>query len=295
MNDSVASHKFSDRSGYLLITLAMLIFGGYALFLRFFPGISALAFLFAFQLVGAVCFGISLLVSGPRRVPSREELRLFVFLAFAALANDLAYFLAFRFTSVANAAVGHQTVSVFLLLFAPYFLGEKSRKGEYLALFISLAGVAVLFSEGMALRSLDDIYGITLALASALFYGLVIICLRLLGRRNVPTRTVNFWRYSISTFLLLPLSVSGDLTFTFSQIPILFLFGFVFAVVACFLHVSGINRTRALHASIIGKSEPVIGSFYAWMFLQETPSLHTMLGGMLIIGSSLWLAWRGEQ
>lgn len=279
--------KFQEGDSWVI--LAMLIFGTYPLFLRFFPHIPTLLFLFFFQLVGALTF---LLLQFRIGFPSLNRFSIFLFLSLAvvALGNDLSYFIAFRQTTVANATLGHQMVSVFLLFLTGVFLGERTQPKEYLALLFSLIGIGIIFYPRLSLQSSQDILGISLSVLSAIFYAFLIIHYRYLSRK-FPITTINFFRYSFSTLLLLPMTaVFKNFHFTNFDLGVLLIFGFLFAVVASGIHNFGISKTKALHVSIIGKSEPVITIFYAFLFLKETPSLEVIFGGALIIISSLFLS-----
>ena len=79
------------------------------------------------------------------------------------------------------------------------------------------------------------------------------------------------------------------------DLALLVAFGILFAVIASGIHNLGISRTRSLHASILGKSEPVFAIIYAWIFLSEGPSMRTVIAGVLIIGASTWLALRAHK
>lgn len=277
-------------SGDVLISVAMLLFGAYSLFLRFFSAIPTITFLFAFQIVGVI--GFFFLVPQRKFLLGRlQNYQFLIALAVLSLANNLSYFLAFRLTAVANAAIAHQMVSVFLLILAPWLIGEKTKKNEFVALVISLLGITILYGGGLTFTRSMDFWGITLGLASAVFYALLIILYRHLPQRGIPIETVNFWGYAIGAVILLPfMPIVGGFAITMKDILPLALFGFIFAVIAVWIHTSGISRTRPLHASIIGKSEPVIASFYALIFLGEIPSAYVLIGGAMIIGASLWLA-----
>ncbi len=278
--------------GDLLVLFAMSLFGGYALFLRFFPDINPLLFLLAFQVVGLVFFWPMAWRQGFPALSSREK-RLLAALAVVALANDLTYFVAFRLTTVANAAVAHQMVSVFLLFFAPLFLKEKTRRNEWIALGLAVIGTGVLYSDGIAL-GWSHTLGITLGLASAVFYALLIVLYRKLVKEESgrTVSVVNTWRFALSVLILLPiLGWNGTLVeMNWSMFWPLAAFGFLFAFVASGIHNYGISRTRALHVSILGKSEPVFATAYAVFFLSELPTIPAIVGGILIIGSSFWLA-----
>lgn len=271
-------------SGDGLVLAAMVIFGSYPLFLRFFPEIPALVFLFALQAVGAV----TLAVIGGSRKPTSWWL--LAALAVVAVANDLFYFLAFRFTTVANAAISHQSVSVFLVFLAPLLLKEAIHRREWVALVVSLIGITVLYSRGTAIGGADDFLGITFGVLSGLFYALTIIAYKVVLGRGLSIRTVNFWRYTISTGLLLPfVALLGMSELGPADVFPLLAFGVLFAGIATGIHVLGISRSRPLHASILGKTEPVFAIVLAFFFLGEPPTVEAVVGGALIIGSSLWL------
>jgi drug/metabolite transporter (DMT)-like permease len=137
-----------------LVTIAMLIFGSYSLFLCLLPAIPVISFLFAMQVVGAISFFVLARRQGFPKM-DRKAWALVCQLAATTTANDLTYFYAFRFTSVANAAVAHQMVSVFLLLLAPHFLKERTNRNEWIALAIALLGVLILFSREIVFSRSD--------------------------------------------------------------------------------------------------------------------------------------------
>lgn len=271
----------------------MAMFGSYSLFLRFCPQISPLAFLAAFQVVGMVCFFFMARRQGMPRLTKRDYVLLGL-LALSATLNDLCYFFAFTTTTVANAAVAHQSVSIFLLIFAPLLLGERTRKEEWTALVISLVGIAVLYSDQIGTSGdKPHLLGITLGVVSGLYYALIIVLYRKIpdAKRGITISVVNFWRYTMSSVLLLPmLPWMGLGSLQSADIIPLAGFGLAFAVIASGIHNFGITKTRSLHVSILGKSEPVFAIAYAAVFLQELPTVSVFIGGVLIVGASLWLA-----
>lgn len=280
-------------SGDFLILIAMAMFGSSALFLRLLPQISPLVFLGAFQAVGAVSFFIIARCQGMPCLTKRDY-ALLATLAVTAILNDLCYFFALITTSVANASVAHQSVSIFLLILAPLLLGERTRKEEWVALTVSLAGIAVLYSNQLGTDSNQlHLVGITLGVASGLFYALIIVLYRTIpsSSRGITISVVNFWRYAMSSILLLPLLPwmrLGELR-SHDFIPLTG-FGLAFAVVASGIHNYGISKTRSLHVSILGKSEPVFAIAYAALVLHEQPTVQAVIGGTLIVGASFWLA-----
>lgn len=280
----------SSVKGDVLVLLAMAMFASYALFLRLCPQIPPAVFLFAFQAVGALSFAIIAFRQGFPEMRGKGWFLLA--LAVVALANDLLYFSAFRATTVANAAVSHQMVSVFLLVLAPLLLGEKTRKNEWIAFVFSIIGIAVLYRNGITVSG-KDFWGITMGVGSGLFYALLVILYRYLPQQGLSISVINFWRYLFSTVLLVPFApMLKSYRFAPSDLIPLAGFGLLFAVIASGIHNTGISKTRSLHVSILGKSEPVFAVIYAYYILHETPATDAVIGGILIVGSSVWLTLR---
>ncbi len=285
-------NKKLTLSGDLLVLIAISMFASYALFLRLCPQISPLAFLGAFQVIGAISFFI---IARRQTTPNlvKRDYVLLSALAVTATLNDLCYFFAFTTTSVANAAVAHQSVSIFLLILAPLMLYEATHKEEWAALVVSLIGFGVLYSNHLGTSgNKSDFVGITLGVISGFFYALLIVLYRKTPNfeRGITISVVNFWRYMISSILLIPfvpLMKLGELHVT--DVGPLIGFGLFFAVVASGIHNYGISKTRSLHVSILGKSEPVFAIMYAALILHESPTMQGVIGGILIVGSGLWL------
>lgn len=286
--------KTATSSGDALVLLAMALFGCYALFLRYFPDIPTLAFLVAFQVVGAVVLGFGM--RGLDWQAVRRRLPLLFALSVCAIGNDLTYFAAFRLTSVANAAIAHQSMSLFLLILAPWLLKERTRREEWIGLSVALVGFAVLYLDGVRYSGTADIVGISLGLLSGLFMAFVIILYRTLPGDDMPVRAVNFCRYSIGTALLVPVfAFTGLDQVEAPDVLPLVAFAVLFGVIGTSLHAIGISRTRSLHASILGKTEPVFAALYAFVLLNEGLSAETLVGGALVLGSSLWLTLKHRE
>lgn len=280
--------------GDLYVVTALALFGTYPLFLRLWPDIPAAAFLFAFQVVGAIALAPHALKNG--FVFSRRQVLILVLFALSALLNDLCYFYAYRLTTIGNAALAHQLVSFFLIFLAPRLLNERTHGSELVALFISFAGIALIYAEDILINKSESILGITLGILSAFFYALVIIGYRYVGKTRMPLVSVNFWRFVIGTVLLIPLIVSeGGAGMSGSSLFPLVVFGLFFAVLATSIHAHGLGLTRPLRSSILGKTEPVFAMLYAGLFLSEVPSITTLVGGVFIIGSSIWLTLQTDS
>lgn len=289
MAQSKLHSLFKKSKGDLLIFAAMLIFGSSALFLRKLPDIPVPLFLFSFQLIGFIGFFLLFLRQRNKGIP-KKELTFLLTLAVVALGNDLAYFSAFRLTTIANAALAHQMVSLFILFLAPLLLKEKTKKYELAPVFISLAGLVLLYGRNLTFYNISHLIGLSFGLLSALLYALLIIHYRYLTGRKLTVTTINLWRYGFSSLILLPFILNPqNFQVATSNMYSLVAFGLIFAVIASGLHNYGIGLSKSIRAAVIGQIEPVVATFYAFLFLKEIPTIETLLGGAMILGASFWL------
>ena len=290
------TRKMGTVSGDALIFGAMLFFGTYSLFIRLRP-LPIFTYLLAFQIVGAMAFFIWAAFRKQKIRTDRILIPSFIGLAVSATLNDLTYFYAFQETTVAKAAISHQMVSVFLLALAPLVVKERTTKREWGAMIFALFGIILLFSDKNVGSSKNDLLGIALGLTSAFFYACIILFYRRLQNEfQLSLTTINTWRYCLSAIFLLPfIPIMAAYSYTSTDFAVLVFFGVLFAVVASGLHCLGMGMTKALHSSIIGKSEPVFAVFYAYLFLHETPAPPTIFGGVIVMAASLWLSMQKEM
>jgi len=286
--------RVKSLEGDVLVIAATAMIASYPLFLRLFPTIPTLSFLMAFQVVGAITFFLSALSQGFPRL-ARRDILLLIALAIVAIGHDLALFMAYRLTTVANTAIAHQSISIFLLFLAPFFLKERIHRDEYIALAFAFAGIVVLYCRGVGMDGMSDFAGISLAILSGLFFAFLFILYRVIPNegRGLTISVVNFWRYIISTAMLLPFVFSTSSAHVGrADIVPLICFALFFAVIASGIHHVGLHKSRPLHASILGKTEPVFAIVFALLFLHEAPAICAIAGGILITGSGVWLALR---
>jgi drug/metabolite transporter (DMT)-like permease len=78
-----------------------------------------------------------------------------------------------------------------------------------------------------------------------------------------------------------------DLRFDARQIGMLAILGVLCTALAHALFIRGLARVRAQLASVIAGLEPVYGIVFAYFLLNETPSVHTLTGGAVIVVATL--------
>ena len=66
---------------------------------------------------------------------------------------------------------------------------------------------------------------------------------------------------------------------------VLFAFGAVNLGGGLALFIAGAKRIPASVASLIGTAEPVLGPIWVWLIHNETPTLMTLIGGLIVLAA----------
>jgi len=218
------------------------------------------AVLLAVALRGFACSGLTAVLSG-------------VFLAL----NWIFLFYATDLMPVSTAVMiyyaGPIVASVYM-----HFLGEKIQTPKLLALLVSFTGVALLVGFASYVTPL----GVLFAALSAVFYAALIVASKLSTSRVAPIYLV-LCQTSVATFFTAPFLAS----YKFEATPFALVATFTAAVVntllALFLWYDALRRVTVQLASALSYLDPVYASAFAFLFLGQTPSQWTVVGGALVI------------
>jgi len=266
------------RKGFVLVIVAMSIFGFFGIFIRAME-LSPQMILFFYQVFGAIG-ALFLALRFKMSFSIRGFVWLLLGLATVALLNDLFYFTAFKMTTVSNTVLVHYTAPIFVAILAPFLIREKLEKASIIALIFSFFGLILILYPSLSINT--SFMGILFALGSGVMYALMLIAYKKI-LKNMDIYVVNFYRFIIGIVVLLPFFFIEAPVITGSMVFLLILFGLLFAIIATSLHFHGVKRIKAQHAGILGYMEPVAATTYAVFLLTEIPTLFTLMGGALIL------------
>ena len=95
--------------------------------------------------------------------------------------------------------------------------------------------------------------------------------------------------------VLLPWSLYESWVLTTTDWVLLFVLGAVCTVGGHALLINGLRNIRAQTASmLIAGLEPVCAIVFAFFLLREVPSLQTLVGGILIVSTTVFIITRSE-
>ncbi|HEV8263437.1 MAG TPA: DMT family transporter [Gemmatimonadales bacterium] len=206
----------------------------------------------------------------------------------AYAATTLLYVQANRQTTAASAIFLQSTNPLFILLLAPWLLGEHATRRDLLQMALMGVGL-VLFFLGLDRPSAtapNPVLGNVLAVACAVTWTFTLIGYRWLvaGGGSVATAAAsgNLTATVIAFALAQPLAAAQLTDWAALGFLGVFQLGIPYVFMA-----RAIPRLRALEVGLFMLIEPVLNPVWAWLVHGEAPASTTLLGGALILGATL--------
>jgi drug/metabolite transporter (DMT)-like permease len=204
----------------------------------------------------------------------------------------ITFILALTSTTVANVAFTVGVAPVFAALLAWIFLRERVALRTVGFIGLSLGGIVLMFSDGMATGGLA---GNVLALATSLFYSSTIVLLRG-GRRvdMIPAVTIAAVLSCLAAAMVAPEGLAVGLY----DLGIIAIMGVVQLAFQYIFFTAGVRHMPAAQAALVGRATVVLMPFWAWLGVGEVPSLLSLAGGGLVLvavlGQGVSALWMGR-
>jgi len=203
---------------------------------------------------------------------------------------SMAFVIALQYTSVANILLVQAGGPLIAASLAWLLFREKVTTGTWFAIATVIVGIAVMEAESLD-SNVSPIGGALSLLISLVFALATVLTRRFAHVEMVPAVVLG---------VLIACGVAAFKTQNFAVSPtdmlVLFAFGALNLGAGLALFISGAKAIPASVASLIGTTEPVLGPIWVWLIHGETPSLFTLIGGMIVmtalIGHSLGQIWK---
>lgn len=215
-------------------------------------------------------------------------------------ATMLLFALANKLTTAANAIFLQSTAPLYILVLAPFLLRERARSRD-LALMAAIAvGLALFFIDldPTTASAPEPLLGNLLGAASGVSWALTLLGLRWLARTQ-PDRAGTGAEHSLAAVIvgnglasLCALPMAWPLTGgTGTDWLILAYLGVVQIALAYILLTYGLRRVPAFEGSLLILTEPTMNPVWAWLVHGEVPGAWALVGGALILGSTVGKSW----
>lgn len=185
-------------------------------------------------------------------------------------------------TTVANTLFTASSVPLFAAVFAWVFLGERVGLATWIAIGVALCGIGVMVLDGVGSGTL---LGNILALTTAVLFASFVVTLR--AMRHVDMLA------AVIVSALVSSSIGGfmaaDFVISTRDLLMLLIWGGLLSCLGHSLFTAASRHVPAADLTLIGMSEMVIGPFWVWLVIDETPAGLSLLGGAIV--ASALIGW----
>jgi len=219
--------------------------------------------------------------------------------AAAYAATLIAFSVANRLTTSANAIFLQSTAPLYMLLLSPILLKERIHREGLLFMAAVAAGLALFFVGGQPVLATapDPPRGNVIALFSGLAFAFTLIGLRWLGRRPQPDAGLAAVAMGnvLACVATLPMALPLH-SFSLADVAVILFLG-VFQIGLAYICVTrAMRHVTAFEANTVLLLEPALNPVWAWLVHGERPPALALSGGAIILFATLahtWLQRRG--
>jgi drug/metabolite transporter (DMT)-like permease len=268
--------------------LAVLLAGGAGLFAKF-VAVSPTVITCGRTFFGSLALLVAAaLAQTSLRLRSRRDLLLLALSGAILATHWFSFFAAIQVSTVAVGLLAFSTFPLFITFLEPVVFGERLHRRDVITAFVVVAGL-ILVTPVWDVEQ-PNTQGALWGTLSAFTFA----ALSLLNRSSVriyPALTVAFYQQAFAFLCVLPLALRWPGVTTGRDIGLLVVLGVFFTALAQGLSVASLRHLRGQTVGVAFGLEPAYGILLAWLLLNETPSLRTLCGGLLIVCAVIWTSF----
>lgn len=280
----------TKRARFSLI-LSMAIFGTLAPFVRNISVTSGELALYRAVLAAAL-IGIFLLVTG-QKIPIKSlgrELFLLLLSGVAMGFNWILLFEAYKYTTVAISTLSYYFAPVIVTMVCPFLFKEKLTKKQFFCFLMSTVGLSLVIGITNLGIGGNDTIGILFGLGAAVLYATVILLNKFITGVTGIHRT--FLQFLAAILVLIPyVAFTGGMhlgSLNGSGWICLLVVGLVHTGITYCLYFSSLKELPGQETAILSYIDPLVAVVIGVLILGEPLSWPQLVGGLMILGFTLW-------
>lgn len=275
----------TTKKGIVAVNLAAIMMGATPLFAKLIM-LSPLPITFG-RCVIAFFFlwGVIKLKKDPMRILSLRDAGVFLFLGALMAWHWVAYFYAIQTSTVTIGVLSMFTFPVITVLLEPLFSKEHIQKSDLLIAVFSFAGLALIMPE----YSISN--QITLSIVVGVLSGLALAIRNIVTRKYIShysSGTIMFYQLGVVVLVLSPFVEWQNTSLQQMDWIYFLILGIFSTAIPHSLLTVGLKSLKAKTVGIISNLIPLYATILAALVLYEIPSIQTLLGGSIIVGSSVY-------
>lgn len=278
------------KKARLQLIVSMAIFGTIGIFTKFISLPSAEIALYRAILAVILLSGYLLITKTKFNFAAiKKELPLLALSGAAMGVNWVLLFEAYKHTTVSVATLSYYFAPVLVTIISPILFREKMTIKQIICFVMSTIGLVLIIGVNTSGAS-SHLTGILFGLGAACFYATVILLNKCVKSIAGIQRT--FLQFIAAIVVLLPyVLLSGPLEIG-SLAPVgivnLLIVGFIHTGITYCVYFSSLKELPGQEVAILSYIDPLVAVLASVVFLQEPFTALQIVGGLLIIGFSIW-------
>ena len=220
----------------------------------------------------------------------KKDLLLLLISGIAMGINWILLFEAYNYTSVSVATLSYYFAPILVLIISPIIFKEKLIVKQIICFVGSTIGLILLTGITGFDASDNHFKGIILGVLAAVFYATVILLNKFIKGVSGINRT--FLQFISSVVVLLPyvLLTSGINLLKLNGFSwgYLLVIGFIHTGICYCMYFSSIKELKGQEVAILSYIDPFVAVIVSLIFLKESMNFLQVIGGLLILGFSIW-------
>lgn len=273
-----------------MMIFSMVIFGTLGLFVRNIPVSSGELALYR-VILAAVLIAVYLGIT-KQKIPFaniKKEVPLLLASGVAMGVNWIFLFQAYKYTTVSLATLSYYFAPVIVTVACPFLFKEKLTGKQIICFLMSTVGLVMITGIGK-IGSNTNFIGILWGLGAAFFYAVVILLNKFIKGVEGIHRT--FLQFLSAIVILIPyVAVTGGVTLgqlhTVGWINLLIV-GLLHTGITYCLYFSALKELPGQKAAILSYIDPLVAVVISVTVLGESMTVWQAVGGLLILGFTLW-------
>lgn len=280
--------KFFDPR--LMLVASMTIFGTLGLFVRNISVSSGELALYRAVLAALLLTGFFVL--SKQHIPLskvKKEIPLLLASGVAMGINWILLFQAYKYTTVSAATLSYYFAPVIVTVVCPFLFREKLTVKQIICFIMSTVGLVLIIGIG-DVHGDSNIIGILFGLGAAVFYATVILLNKFIKKVEGIHRTFLQFIAAIITLTPYVLCTSGITLGNLNNIGWinLLIVGLVHTGITYCMYFSSLKELPGQKVAILSYIDPLVAVLISVTVLGETMTISQVIGGMLILGFTLW-------
>jgi len=274
----------------LMLIASMAIFGTLGIFVRNIPVSSGELALYRAVLAALLIAAFLFLTK--QQIPFsniKKEIPLLLASGMAMGINWILLFEAYKYTTVSVATLSYYFAPVIVTIVCPVLFKEKLTGTQIVCFVMSTVGLVLITGIG-DVGGGRGLIGILFGLGAAFFYAAVILLNKFI--KNVKGIHRTFLQFLSAIVVLIPyVAITSGVTLgnlnSIGWINLLIV-GLVHTGVTYCMYFSSLKELPGQKAAILSYIDPLVAVLISVTILGESMTLQQVIGGLLILGFTLW-------